>query len=57
VFAGSVEVGQPEQKVTGPLQTYLDLKQMAGRGQDAAKAIFEKYLSYDLQAAAKQEKG
>ncbi|MFZ1006871.1 MAG: type IV toxin-antitoxin system AbiEi family antitoxin, partial [Candidatus Sulfotelmatobacter sp.] len=45
VFAGSVVAGQPERPVTSSLQTYLDLKRAAGRGEDAANAIFEKYLS------------
>lgn len=29
---------------TSPLQTYLDLRAMDGRGEDAAMAIYEKYL-------------
>jgi hypothetical protein len=57
VFAGSVTAGQPEQPVTSPLQTYLDLKRAAGRGEDAAKAVFEKYLSRDFYAAAKRQEG
>lgn len=36
-------VGSP-QKSTSPLQTYLDLQSMAGRGEEAAEAIFEKHL-------------
>ena len=27
-----------------PLQTYLDLQSMAGRGSEAAEAVFEKHL-------------
>lgn len=55
VFAGSAKAGRPEQPVTSPLQTYLDVKRAAGRGEEAANAIFAKYLSKDLQAAAKRE--
>jgi len=33
----------PEQ-TTSPLQTYLDLKLMTGRGTEAAEAVFEKHL-------------
>ena len=55
VFAGSVKAGQLEQTVTSALQTYLDLKRAAGRGEDAANVVFEKYLSRDLHAAAERE--
>jgi hypothetical protein len=53
VFAGSTNKGQAEQPVTSALQSYLDLKQAAGRGEDAANAIFEKYLSHKFQAVVK----
>ena len=55
VFASSIHAGKPEQPVTSALQTYLDLKRAAGRGEDAANAIFDKYLRRDLHAAAKRE--
>jgi hypothetical protein len=55
VFASIANAGQPEQPATSPLQTYLDLKRAAGRGEDAANAVFEKYLSRDLQATANRE--
>jgi hypothetical protein len=55
VFAGSAKVGEPEESVTSALQTYLDLKRAAGRGEDAANAVFEKYLSRDMHAAAERE--
>jgi hypothetical protein len=46
---------EPEfMSTTSPLQTYLDLKKATGRGEDAAKAIFEKYLSRDFQTAVKR---
>ena len=55
VFAGRVDAGEPVQPVTSALQTYLDLKRAAGRGEEAASAIYEKYLSRDLDAAVKRE--
>jgi hypothetical protein len=55
VFTGRVHAGQPEQPVTSALQTYLDLRRAAGRGEDAAKAVFEKYLEANLEAAARRE--
>ena len=41
VFAD--QFGVPQQ--TSPLQTWLDLKQMTGRGEEAADAVFEKHLA------------
>lgn len=40
----------PEQ-TTSPLQTYLDLQSMAGRGSEAAQAVFEKHLRAGLESA------
>lgn len=51
VFAGAVELGKPQQPVTSALQTYLDLRNMAGRGEEAAKAVFDKLLGSALHAA------
>lgn len=45
---------QPFTLATSPLQTYLDLRKLAGRGEDAAKAIFEKCLKHDFEAAARR---
>jgi hypothetical protein len=45
----------PEQ-TTSPLQTYLDLQSMAGRGSEAAEAVFEKHLRRALESAG-AEKG
>lgn len=53
VFAGTSEAD--EASVTSALQTYLDLKRTPGRGEDAANAVFEKYLSRELHAAANRE--
>jgi hypothetical protein len=52
VFAGSEESGRAQPPVTSALQTYLDLKRTPGRGEEAANAVLEKYLSHDLRAAA-----
>jgi len=50
-----VVAGQPTPWVTSPLQTWLDLKRSAGRGEEAANAVFEKHLSHDLHAAVKRD--
>lgn len=55
VFAASEPIGRASPPVTSALQTYLDLNRAAGRGEDAAKAVFEKFLSLDLHAAAQCE--
>lgn len=43
-------VAEPLQ-ITSPLQTYLDLMAMGGRGEEAATAIYEKYLHKPLSEA------
>lgn len=55
VFAGSEDADRAHEPVTSALQTYLDLGRAAGRGEDAAKAIFDKCLSRGFRAAAKHE--
>jgi hypothetical protein len=51
VFA-SAQSGQGRNlSATHPLQTYLDAKRLAGRGEEAAAAIFDKYLKLDFQTA------
>lgn len=47
VFAG--RIATPEQ-TTSPLQTYLDLQTMAGRGVEAAKAVYDKHLRESLES-------
>ena len=37
-------------------QTFLDLKRLAGRGEEAAAAVFEKHLASQLQEAARRVK-
>jgi hypothetical protein len=47
VFARRLE---SPQRTTSPLQTYLDLQSMAGRGAEAAEAVFAKHLRESLEA-------
>jgi len=47
-------VSKPE-RTTSALQTYLDLRSMAGRGSEAADAIFEKYLRKELETSPEKE--
>lgn len=39
---------------TSPLQTYLDLRAMHGRGEEAAMAVYEKYLKQPFTEATEQ---
>ncbi len=41
-------------QTTSPLQTYLDLRAMDGRGEEAAMAIYEKYLKQQFTEATEQ---
>ncbi len=52
VFAGRDQARS--NPATSPIQTYLDIKRFAGRGEDAARTIFDKYLRDGFIAAAKQ---
>lgn len=38
------------ERTTSPLQTYLDLKVMAGRGSEAADAVYEKYIRNTMES-------
>jgi hypothetical protein len=40
--------------ITSPLQTYLDLRTMDGRGDEAALAIYEKYLKEQFEEATER---
>jgi hypothetical protein len=42
--------------VTSPIQTYLDLKKMSGRGEEAATTLYNKTLRQDLEAVANRAK-
>ena len=44
-------------KVTSAIQTFLDLKKLAGRGEEAAAAVYDRLLAGPLRAAADQNKG
>jgi hypothetical protein len=54
VFADSQPSDQTAQPRTSPVQTFLDLKRLAGRGEEAAAALFEKHLARPMQAAARR---
>lgn len=56
VFASGREIGPRHIPVTSPLQTYLDLTKSAARGEEAAKAIFDRYLATDLLAVQQRER-
>jgi hypothetical protein len=43
------------ERTTSPLQTWLDLQSLAGRGSEAAEAVFEKHLRKALESAAAEE--
>jgi hypothetical protein len=47
------DTGEP---VTSAIQTYLDLKRMAGRGEEAAAAVYERQLVRGLREAAERVK-
>lgn len=56
VFADSNPPSRAEKPRTSALQTYLDLKRLAGRGEEAATAVYEKHLAHQLQEAARRVK-
>lgn len=41
VFVGERPLGDPPLKIVSPLQLYLDLKQLHGRGEEAAQAVYD----------------
>jgi len=47
-----VRRGSVPERTTSPLQTWLDLKSLAGRGAEAAEAVFEEHLRKGLESAA-----
>jgi len=52
VLAGSRLEGAPGLQVTSAIQTLLDLKKLAGRGEEAAAAVYERLLARPLRDAA-----
>jgi hypothetical protein len=54
VFANSHREGKTKSPVTSAIQTYLDLRQLGGRGEEAATAIYERLIVQPLKEAAQQ---
>jgi hypothetical protein len=54
VFVGSHSEGKDDLPVTSAIQTYLDLKRLGGRGEEAATAIYERLIAKPLKEAAQQ---
>ena len=53
-LVGSRPESPSEAPVTSAIQTFLDLKRMAGRGEEAAAAVYERRLASQLQEAAQR---
>lgn len=53
-LAGSRAANGTDAPVTSAIQTFLDLKQMAGRGEEAAVAVYQRVLAGELQRAAER---
>ncbi len=56
VLAGSHLGSTTGLKVTSAVQAFLDLKKLAGRGEEAAAAVYERLLAGPLRAAADRNK-
>jgi hypothetical protein len=56
VLAGSLTENGTDAPVTSAIQTYLDLRQMAGRGEEAATATYQRVLAGELQRSAERVK-
>ncbi len=54
VLAGRHSVGASALKVTSAIQTFLDLKKLTGRGEEAAAAIYDRLLAGPLRDAAQR---
>ncbi len=54
VLAGSNSEDVSALKVTSAIQTYLDLKKLAGRGEEAAAAVYDRLLAGPLRDAAQR---
>ena len=57
VLAGSRSEKPTTPPVTSAIQTYLDLKKLGGRGEEAAAAVYERLLVGPLRDAAKRNEG
>ena len=54
VFVGSHRQSKNGLPVTSAIQTYLDLKHLGGRGEEAATAVYERLIAQPLKEAAWQ---
>jgi hypothetical protein len=54
VFIDSRQAGKTKSPVTSAIQTYLDLRRMGGRGEEAATAVYERLIAQSLKKAAQQ---
>jgi hypothetical protein len=54
VFVGSYRESGNGLPVASAIQTYLDLKRLGGRGEEAAAAVYEKLIAGPLKEAAQQ---
>jgi hypothetical protein len=54
VFVGSHRESGNGLPITSEIQTYLDLKRMGGRGEEAATALYERVLAQPLKQAAQR---
>jgi hypothetical protein len=54
VLAGARRENPTDVPVTSAVQTFLDLKRTAGRGEEAAAAVYERQLVGQLQEAARR---
>ena len=54
VLAGSHQEIEAELPVTSAIQTFLDLRRLGGRGEDAATAVYERLIVESLKNAAQQ---
>jgi hypothetical protein len=54
VFANSHRESKTKSPVTSAIQTYLDLRRLGGRGEEAAAAVYERLIAKPLKEAAQQ---
>ncbi|MGA2061779.1 MAG: type IV toxin-antitoxin system AbiEi family antitoxin [Thermoguttaceae bacterium] len=54
VFVDSRKDSKTNLPVTSAIQTYLDLRRLGGRGEEAAMAVYEKLLAIPMKEAAQQ---
>ena len=55
VLAGSSSEDASALKVTSAIQTFLDLKKLAGRGEEAAAAVYERLLGRSIAGCGRSE--